>query len=332
METAIETKISEREQLESNSDVSSDTESIKSSSSGDSDSDSSLDSEDITLGAMSSSQFLILPKGDSDSMKFETMETIERLEDDDPTLTSSVCISSISSSTVSAVSQTSVKPTVPVRPEIELSYARDPYSPSSISHLLPSHLKEDQFVTVEEGDALVVLQELTDYLWIVRVCRTESIGIIPAWNVEGEFERIARINMELNARVLTPVAEFPPTDPQSSSSEDDSPTTPSSDSSPFRDSARPTKVRKLRSVDFAASQRKVMFRYPSERYVSGEWEQTPAPVTPTPESWYHGWIEGEEGEEMVPVATIPAPVEPVPVKQKVCRRGRKRNRKRVAPH
>lgn len=167
METAIETKISEREQLESNSDVSSDTESIKSSSSGDSDSDSSLDSEDINLNAMTSSQFLILPEGDSDSIKFETLETIEPMEDDDPTPTSSVCISSISSSTVSAVSQTSLKVAVPVskRPEIELSYARDSYSPSSISHLLPSHLKEDQFVTVQEGDALVVLQELTDYLW-----------------------------------------------------------------------------------------------------------------------------------------------------------------------
>lgn len=346
----------------------SDTDSIKSTSSSENDSDSSdssLDSEDINLESMSSSQFLILPKGDSislnsDDQLFQSLDggmtptasicissstnSLDSL-DDDPTPTSSICIPSPAKPAPAISTSTH---------EREISYARDPYSASSISHLLPSHLKEDQFVNVSEGDALIVLQELTEFLWseyrcfsisdpdltrctVVKVCRTETIGIIPAWNVEGELERVARINMELNGRVRrparlfciwtdyscmiiqvsTPVVEIG--SPLSSSSDGESsvPTTPVSsidDHSPILAEFRPIKVRKMgpRSVGFQPAKPQVMFRYPSERFIQSE------VVDEVPVGWSCGWLEGDE-ESVLGVVAVP----------KTPRRGRKRNRKRV---
>ena len=154
--------------MDGSSDAASDCDSTKSESSPvDSDSDS-LDSDDINLDMMSASQFLLLSKGDDPLvMDFDALETIlsDDEDDNDLTPTPSVCLSS----TVSSISSYSLEGSIPtitvITPDTEISYARDSYSPSLISHLLPPHFTEREFVNVLEGDALVVVEELTEYLW-----------------------------------------------------------------------------------------------------------------------------------------------------------------------
>jgi len=319
-------------------DTSSDTDSIKSSSA-DSDSDS-LDSDDIDLDRMSTSQFLYLPK--EDLLQLDPILSDDD-EDSDPTPTSSTHLS-LSVSTISPRPLEQSVPTITIiTPETEISYARDSYSPSAITHLLPPHLTEAQFVTVLQGDALAVIQELTDYLWIVRVCRTDAVGIIPAWNVEGELERVARLNMEVNGRVSSPVTspQGSPSSSEGSSSEGSTPTTPSSTSdepsSFLEDSVyvadqsyyRPTKARRVqgvKSVGFVSAKPQVVFRYPSETYIHGQWDDSVKVEDriATSAIWSHGWLESDEDSPIED--NIMDPEASTGMKRKT-RRGRKRDRR-----
>jgi hypothetical protein len=53
-------------------------------------------------------------------------------------------------------------------------------------------------LTVEPDDRVLPLDEVSEHAIRVRLLRTNQVGIIPAWNVEGPLEKLARQNMELN--------------------------------------------------------------------------------------------------------------------------------------
>jgi len=326
----------------------------------------SLDSEDLETTTMSMSQFLFLPSQDagisrssSSALDFGSLETISSDDEDDHYLTpqSSIHLSSSSSSISSHPREASIPTITVITPDTEVSYARESYSASSISHLLPSHFKEHHFVNVFEGDALIVLEELTEFLWIVRVCRTQMAGIIPAWNVEGEFERIARINMGFNSRMASPVSDFisPLGSPSSvssgtSSSSSSASTSPSSTVDDNDDCVSALEVtieslyvadeslyraNKLRhkSVGFLSTRPLSVYRYPADTYLHNE-EQLEeygkeghhhTAITP----WLDGWLEDEDedyaSEDIVVHLANPS-ADP---KKRKARRGRKRSKKRV---
>jgi len=324
----------------------------------DSDSDS-LNSEDINLDIMSTSQFLFLPEGThSPVLDLGSLTTIlSDDEEDDVYLTpsSSIQLSSVLSSSHSP--EGSIPTITVITPETEISYARETFSPSLISHLLPAQFKDQQFVKVLEGDAVVVLEELTEFLWIVRVCRTQMIGIIPAWNIEGELERIARINMTFNGRVSSPLAEFtsPLSSPSSLSSESESsvtnnstPTSPSSVTDD-RSSALEATIESLyvadesfygankvreghgpKSVGFVSTRPQSVYRYPSETYIHGEYDEAEPDDHQFSIStyWSYGWVEGDE-EDHISEDFVRKPPDFIADTKSKTRRGRKRNRKRV---
>ncbi|KAJ3054024.1 hypothetical protein HDU99_007862, partial [Rhizoclosmatium hyalinum] len=49
-------------------------------------------------------------------------------------------------------------------------------------------------VCVLKGDPLALLDDSNSYWWLVRCCKTDEIGYIPAENIETPSERIARLN------------------------------------------------------------------------------------------------------------------------------------------
>ena len=52
-------------------------------------------------------------------------------------------------------------------------------------------------------ERVVLLDEVSEFAVRVRVCRTGEVGLLPAWNVEGALERLARLNMVLDEQVST---------------------------------------------------------------------------------------------------------------------------------
>ncbi|KAI9324014.1 hypothetical protein BDR26DRAFT_1015216 [Obelidium mucronatum] len=61
-------------------------------------------------------------------------------------------------------------------------------------------------VCVLKGDPLALLDDSNSYWWLVRCCKTDEIGYIPAENIETPAERIARLNRIRNVQ-LALVAE-----------------------------------------------------------------------------------------------------------------------------
>ncbi|KAG0056330.1 hypothetical protein BGZ83_005449 [Gryganskiella cystojenkinii] len=71
------------------------------------------------------------------------------------------------------------------------------------------------FVATQEGqasvvrnDALMLLEDVNVYWWLVRVLKTGVIGYIPAENIETPFERLARLNKYRNVGLSAPTAEW----------------------------------------------------------------------------------------------------------------------------
>lgn len=48
---------------------------------------------------------------------------------------------------------------------------------------------------------MIVLDEITEHALRVRVVETGEVGLLPAWDIEGALERLARLNMEFNEAV-----------------------------------------------------------------------------------------------------------------------------------
>ncbi|KAF9175414.1 hypothetical protein BGX21_004587 [Mortierella sp. AD011] len=71
------------------------------------------------------------------------------------------------------------------------------------------------FVATQEGqasvvrnDALMLLEDVNVYWWLVRVLKTGVIGYIPAENIETPFERLARLNTYRNVALSAPSPEW----------------------------------------------------------------------------------------------------------------------------
>ncbi|KAJ3388294.1 hypothetical protein HDU84_009879 [Entophlyctis sp. JEL0112] len=56
-------------------------------------------------------------------------------------------------------------------------------------------------VCVLKGDPLALLDDSNSYWWLVRCCKTDEIGYIPAENIETPSERIARLNRIRNVQL-----------------------------------------------------------------------------------------------------------------------------------
>jgi len=51
---------------------------------------------------------------------------------------------------------------------------------------------------------VIVLDEITEHALRVRVVETGEVGLLPAWDIEGALERLARLNMEFNEAATCP--------------------------------------------------------------------------------------------------------------------------------
>ncbi|KAJ3031188.1 UNVERIFIED_CONTAM: hypothetical protein HDU68_006059 [Siphonaria sp. JEL0065] len=68
-------------------------------------------------------------------------------------------------------------------------------------------------VCVLKGDPLALLDDTNSYWWLVRCCKTDEIGYIPAENVETPSERVARLNRIRNVQLaLVTESDFGSTD------------------------------------------------------------------------------------------------------------------------
>ena len=105
----------------------------------------------------------------------------------------------------------------------ELCYALEDFGPENMkSWCLPDFVSSDVFAVVKGGDAVDFIEEFNEFFWrkffffptepswrltmlnqtpVVWVHRTEKAGVIPAFNIEGQLEREARQNKEVNEKV-----------------------------------------------------------------------------------------------------------------------------------
>ncbi|KAJ3013446.1 UNVERIFIED_CONTAM: hypothetical protein HDU68_000699, partial [Siphonaria sp. JEL0065] len=73
-------------------------------------------------------------------------------------------------------------------------------------------------VCVLKGDPLALLDDTNSYWWLVRCCKTDEIGYIPAENVETPSERVARLNRIRNVQLaLVTESDFGSTDDNANS-------------------------------------------------------------------------------------------------------------------
>lgn len=77
-----------------------------------------------------------------------------------------------------------------------IHYVRERF-PNDNTSYLPAPFRNEP-LEVEEGDKVVILDEVSEFIIRVRLLRTDTVGVVPTWNVEGALERLARQNMELN--------------------------------------------------------------------------------------------------------------------------------------
>ncbi|KAI8986213.1 hypothetical protein BD414DRAFT_53012 [Trametes punicea] len=82
-----------------------------------------------------------------------------------------------------------------------IHYTKEEF-PSS-SFLPPPFSREP--VRVQAGARVELLDEVDEYAVRVRVLRTNEVGLIPAWNLEGALDRLTRINTAFNEAATCPV-------------------------------------------------------------------------------------------------------------------------------
>ncbi|KAF7789138.1 hypothetical protein EIP86_000074 [Pleurotus ostreatoroseus] len=81
-------------------------------------------------------------------------------------------------------------------------YTREAFPTAGLSYLAAPFSREP--LTVPADERVVLLDEVSEFAVRVRVCRTGEMGLLPAWNVEGALERLARLNMLLNEQATSP--------------------------------------------------------------------------------------------------------------------------------
>ena len=77
-----------------------------------------------------------------------------------------------------------------------IHYTREKFPSDAITFLAATFSREP--VEVEEDERVLILDEVSEFALRVKVLRTGVVGVLPAWNVEGALERLARLNMMFN--------------------------------------------------------------------------------------------------------------------------------------
>ncbi|KAI0089267.1 hypothetical protein BDY19DRAFT_993483 [Irpex rosettiformis] len=90
-----------------------------------------------------------------------------------------------------------------------IQYVKERFPGDNIPYL-PTPFRQEP-IKVEVNDKVVVLDEVSEHAVRVRLVRTGEVGIVPMWNVEGPFEKLARQNMLWNEIATSPVSEHPTT-------------------------------------------------------------------------------------------------------------------------
>ncbi|CAL1712875.1 unnamed protein product [Somion occarium] len=214
-----------------------------------------------------------------------------------------------------------------------LQYVMEKFPTEGVSYLSQQYAQEP--LEVQEGDKVIILDDVSDFTLRVKVLHTDTIGLLPSWNIETPLERLARLNMMQNEIDTCPLEieaqkqEHDPDSPQSpksphvhsrcqqqsrrmkvaligsreNSPEDASPMTPS-DESPF--SRRLNSSRK--SVNFRDAERKKIYRYIHPAFPpvgrprpepKDESDSDAEGSTEEPEDipWWDGWEEPETLED-----------------------------------
>ncbi|PCH40217.1 hypothetical protein WOLCODRAFT_162184 [Wolfiporia cocos MD-104 SS10] len=81
-------------------------------------------------------------------------------------------------------------------------YVLEAFPSSGVSLLGPPFRNEP--LKVPAGARVAVLEEVGDHALRVRIVDTGAVGLLPAWDVEGALERLARLNMEFNEAATCP--------------------------------------------------------------------------------------------------------------------------------
>ncbi|KAH8104700.1 hypothetical protein BXZ70DRAFT_922048 [Cristinia sonorae] len=84
-------------------------------------------------------------------------------------------------------------------------YISDTYPTDSLAYV-PDQFKNEP-VHVLSGDRIELVEELPGYAMRIKVLRTGKVGLMPSWNVEDPFERLARLNMEYNEATTCPAEQ-----------------------------------------------------------------------------------------------------------------------------
>lgn len=77
-----------------------------------------------------------------------------------------------------------------------IHYVREKFPNENLTYLSQPFRREP--ITVDAGDKVAVLEELSEYAVRVRSLRDGAVGVVPSWNIEDALERLARLNMEFN--------------------------------------------------------------------------------------------------------------------------------------
>lgn len=174
-------------------------------------------------------------------------------------------------------------------PGAELCYALEDFAPENMrSWCLPDFVSSDVFAIVKGGEPVDFITELNEFFWLVRVHSTGKPGVVPAFNIEGQLERKARENKEVNEKQSRhKAAHKRALKEKSAFDEDKVPTV-------FVEDETNEQPRSPRSVGFKSILPQKVFRYVAPEYTPVGKE------TAEPVSWVEGWVEVVCPEEEAP--------------------------------
>jgi len=166
-------------------------------------------------------------------------------------------------------------------PEAELCYVLEDFGPENIkSWCLPDFVSADVFAIVRGGEPVDFITEFNEFFWLVRVHRTSRAGVVPAFNIEGQFEREARQNKEANEKQSRQRAPSKRSFKDQNAAHD-------ADllGSVFVEDESNEHPRNPRSVGFKSIVPQKVFRYVAPDYTPVGKESS------EPVSWVEGWVE-----------------------------------------
>jgi len=167
-------------------------------------------------------------------------------------------------------------------PDAELCYILEDFGPDNMkSWCLPDFVSPNVFAVVKGGEPVDFITEFNEFFWLVRVHRTAKAGVVPAFNIEGQFEREARHNKEANEKQSHQRAS------SKRSFKDQNITAHDADllASVFVEDEFNEQPRNPRSVGFKSIVPQKVFRYVAPEYTPVGKE------TSEPVSWIKGWVE-----------------------------------------